>query len=388
MDSLEERLKAEARRLGFDLVGIAPAVAPPGFHRFDRWLRRGQAGEMAYLEKHRDAHAHPRSVLADVQSVIVVGLNYFVADAHDAPVHSADEPPAQAPVTGRVSRYARMRDYHDLVRQRLNRLLAWLQERVPDCHGRVVVDTAPLLERDFARLAGLGWFGKNTMLLNKRWGSWFFLGELLVNIPLHPDPPHEASHCGTCTACLEACPTGAFPEPGVLDARRCISYLTIELRKPIPRELREQIGDWVFGCDICQDVCPWNRKVPGTTDAELQPWPMLATPDLIAWLDLTPSQFREMFRGTPLTRPRRAGLLRNVAIVLGNRRDPAALPALLRALNDEEPLVRGAAAWALGRFLQVDIQPDTIRQALHARLAGEEEGLVREEIVQALSSAT
>ncbi len=385
MRSLEELLKAEARRLGFDLVGIAPAVPPPGFPRFDQWLSRGQAGDMAYMEKHRDARADPKSVLADVQSVIVVGLNYYVADAHGVPIHPANETPARPSVTGRVSRYARMRDYHDLLRQRLKRLLDWLQERVPDCHGRVVVDTAPLLERDYARLAGLGWFGKNTMLLNKYWGSWFFLGELLVNVPLHPDPPHEASHCGTCTACLEACPTGAFPEPRVLDARRCISYLTIELRKPIPRELREQIGDWVFGCDICQDVCPWNRKVPVTTDPELQPWPMLATPDLIAWLELSPSRFREVFRGTPLTRPRRAGLLRNVAIVLGNRRDPAALPVLLRALNDEEPLVRGAVAWALGRYLHENIQPDSIRQALHARLVVEEDGPVREEIVQALS---
>lgn len=385
MDSLEDRLKAEARRLGFDLVGIAPAIPPPGFQRFDRWLNRGHAGDMAYLEKHRDARADPRSVLADVQSVIVVGLNYYVADTHDPPLHRPEEAPARLPGTGRVSRYARMRDYHDLIRQRLKRLLDWLQERVPDCHGRIVVDTAPLLERDYARLAGLGWFGKNTMLLNKHWGSWFFLGELLVNVSLRPDPPHEASHCGTCTACLEACPTHAFPEPGVLDARRCISYLTIELRKPIPRELRKQIGDWVFGCDICQDVCPWNRKVPVTTDPELQPWPTLSTPDLIAWLDLSPSQFREVFRGTPLTRPRRAGLLRNVAIVLGNRRDPTALPALLRALNDEEPLVRGAAAWALSRFLHDNIQPDSIRQALHARLAGEEDGLVREEILLALS---
>ncbi|MCS6978396.1 MAG: tRNA epoxyqueuosine(34) reductase QueG [Gemmatales bacterium] len=387
MDSLEERLKAEARRLGFDLVGIAPAVAPPGYSRFEDWLRRGFAGDMAYMEKHHAARAAPDSVLPDVRSLIVVGLNYHVADGRVSEATRSQPSALSAPLTGRISRYARIRDYHDLVRQRLKLLLKWLQEEVPGCNGRVVVDTAPLLERDYARLAGLGWFGKNTMLLNKRWGSWYFLGALLVNLALRPDSPHDTSHCGTCTACLDACPTQAFPEPGVLDARKCISYVTIELRKPIPLELREKLGDWVFGCDVCQDVCPWNRKVPVTKDPELLPLSFLETPDLLQWLSLTREQFRERFRGTPLTRPGRAGLLRNVAIVLGNRGDPAAIPALLRALNDDESLVRGAAAWALGQYLRRGTDTGRLKQALLDRLTGETDLSVREELERALSSA-
>src|SRR5207302_3001460 len=209
-----------------------------------------------------------------------------------------------------------------------------------------VVDTAPLLERDFARRAGLGWFGKNTMLLNKHFGSYFFLGALLLDLDLRPDPAHETSHCGTCTACLDACPTQAFPEPGQLDARRCISYLTIELRGPIPEELRGPTGDWLFGCDICQEVCPWNRKSPPSAEPAFGPRPELEAVDLVELLGLSEEAFRRRFRGTALTRPGRRGLLRNGAVILGNLRDPAALPALRRALADPEQLVREAAAWA------------------------------------------
>ncbi len=237
-----------------------------------------------------------------------------------------------------------------MLRERLNELLAWLRQEVPGCRGRGVVDTAPLLERDFARRAGLGWFGKNTMLLNKRIGSYFFLGALLVDIELRPDAAHEASHCGTCTACLDACPTGAFPAPGVLDSRRCVSYLTIELRRPVPDELREGLGDWLFGCDVCQEVCPWNRKAPSTGEPAFQPRPDLVPINLVELLGLTEEQFRQRFRDTPLTRAKRRGLLRNAALVLGNRADPAALPALRRALDDPDALVRDAARWALDRI--------------------------------------
>jgi epoxyqueuosine reductase len=246
-----------------------------------------------------------------------------------------------------VARYAQGADYHDVLRQRLNQLLAWVQTECPGCQGRGVVDTAPLLERDFARRAGLGWFGKNTMLLHKRLGSYFFLGALLLDLELRPDPPYETSHCGTCTACLEACPTQAFPEPGVLDARRCISYLTIELRGPVPPELREPLGDWLFGCDVCQEVCPWNRKAPPGTEPALQPRPDLVALDPAELLGLSEEAFRRRFRGTALTRAKRRGLLRNAALVLGNCGDPAALPALQRALQDPEPLVREAARWAI-----------------------------------------
>jgi epoxyqueuosine reductase len=251
---------------------------------------------------------------------------------------------------GRVARYAWGEDYHDVLRRRLSQLLEWLQKEAPGCRGRGVVDTAPLLERDFARRAGLGWFGKNTMLLNKGLGSYFFLGALLLDLELQPDSPHETSHCGTCTACLDACPTKAFPAPGVLDARRCISYLTIELREQIPAELRAAMGDWVFGCDVCQEVCPWNRKAPLTTEPAFQQRPDLEPVDLIELLGLSEEEFRQRFRGTALTRTKRRGMLRNAAIALGNSGDPAALPALQRALTDTEPLIREAAQWAIERI--------------------------------------
>src|SRR5205814_3028259 len=222
------------------------------------------------------------------------------------------------PLSSKIARYAKGPDYHDILRDRLNRLLAWVQSEFPGTRGRGVVDTAPLLERDFARRAGLGWIGKNTMLINKHRGSYFFLGALLLDLELTPDEPHVADHCGTCTACLDACPTGAFAGPGWLDARKCISYLTIELRSPVPAELRPGVGDWLFGCDVCQEVCPWNRKDASEPEAV----------DAAELLSLTEAEFRDRYRGTALVRTKRRGLLRNAALVLGNGGDPAALPAL------------------------------------------------------------
>jgi epoxyqueuosine reductase len=252
---------------------------------------------------------------------------------------------------GRVAAYAAGPDYHRFVWDRINALAAWLEAEVPGCRTEAVADTAPLLERDFARRAGLGWVGKNTMLINPRRGSYFFLAAVLTDLELAPDEPFAGSHCGTCTACLDACPTNAFPEPFVLDATKCISYLTIELRSPTPLELREQVGNWLYGCDVCQDVCPWNRKEsPG-------PVAFPRDPDL-EWLDpaellaLDADAFRERFKKTSLWRNRRAGLLRNAAVVLGNVGDERALPALERASNDPEDVVREAAAWAVGRIRQ------------------------------------
>jgi epoxyqueuosine reductase len=278
----------------------------------------------------------------------MVGLNYRPARKENQDT---------AFLTGKVARYARGADYHDVIRERLNALLAWLQQERPGCRGRGVVDTAPLLERDFARRAGLGWFGKNTMLLNKRLGSYFFLGALLTDLDLKPDPPHEASHCGTCTACLDACPTEAFAGPGWLDSRRCISYLTIELRTLVPEELRPGLGDWVFGCDICQEVCPWNHKAPPSAEPAPGGRADLERVDLLELLGLSEEAFRHRFRGTALLRARRRGLLRNAALVLGNQGDPAALPALRQALADPEPLVREAAAWAIARIEERQSSP-------------------------------
>jgi epoxyqueuosine reductase len=354
MSELETRFKQQAQALGFELVGIASATPAEGFDRLRDWLERGFAGTMDYMHRHAEARRHPASILPEVRSVIMVGMSY--KPAQDPP-QAEDERPAEpsALPTGKVARYARGADYHDVLRGRLNHLLAWLQEERPGCRGRGVVDTAPLLERDYARRAGLGWFGKNTMLLNRRQGSYFFLGALLVDLDLQADAPHQTNHCGTCTACLDSCPTEAFAGPGLLDARRCISYLTIELKGAVPAELRPALGEWVFGCDVCQEVCPWNRKAPPGSEPALQGGERdLERLDLVELLGLSEEEFRHRFRGTALMRARRRGLLRNAALALGSqagtRRVAAALPALRRALDDGEPLVREAAAWAIAQI--------------------------------------
>jgi len=336
---LESQLKQKAHELGFGLVGIAAATPADGFDRLTEWLNRGYAGEMDYLSKHPERRREPASILPAVRSIVMVGMTY------------SSERGSAEDTAGRVARYARGHDYHEVLWGKLDQLLEWLRGEAPGCNGRGVVDSAPLLERDFARRAGLGWFGKNTMLINKKEGSFFFIGALLVDIDLCPDLPHLAGHCGTCTACLDACPTDAFTGPGWLDARRCISYLTIELRSPIPDELRTGIGGWLFGCDICQDVCPWNSKprtstFPGNDD--------LQTLDPIELLGLTEDEFRRRFLGTALMRTKRRGLLRNAAIVLGNVGDESVLPALRRAAADPEPLVSEAAVWAIEQVLRRD----------------------------------
>lgn len=334
--SVEARLKQHAQTLGFALTGIAAAAPADGFVHLADWLARGFAGEMHYMHRQRDARRDPAAVLPEVRSVVMVALSYAPTDAA-----------LPDGLHGKVARYAGGLDYHDVLRGKLNELLAWVQTERPGTQGRGVVDTAPLLERDFARRAGLGWFGKNTMLIHKRLGSYTLLGALLLDCVLQPDEPFATNHCGTCTRCLDACPTDAFAGPFQLDARRCISYLTIELRGTIPTDLRRGIGEWVFGCDVCQEVCPWNRKAPPGAEPALAPAAVGRTLDLIELLGLSEAEFRERFRDTALWRSRRRGVLRNAAIVLGNRGDVRALPALEQALSDPEPLVREAAQWAI-----------------------------------------
>jgi epoxyqueuosine reductase len=269
-----------------------------------------------------------------------------------------------------------------LIHERLDQLAEFLRDRTAGARVRGVVDTAPLLEREFAQLAGLGWVGKNTLLLNRDDGSWFFLAALLTDIELAYDAPHKTDHCGTCRACLDACPTNAFPRPYVLDASRCISYLTIELREPIPTELRLGMGEWVYGCDVCQDVCPWNSRAPLSRQPEFAPRSDSNPIDLIELFELDETAFRERFRQTPLWRPRRRGLLRNAAIALGNRPTPSAISALVRGLNDDEPLVRGACAWALGQYGE-----RAADDALKCRHSIEPDDAVLREIVAALGDA-
>jgi epoxyqueuosine reductase len=338
---LTARLKAEAARQGFDALGVAPAVAPPGYPSFLAWLDAGRAAGMGYLGRGAAARGDPGRVLEGVRSVVVGAFVYGAPEGGGGPTRTS----------GKVARYARGGDYHELLWRRLEALLDWLRRERPEVRGRAVADTAPLLERDFARLAGLGWIGKSTMLIGRKLGTYTVLGALLVDLELAYDPPHQAGHCGTCTRCLDACPTGAFAGPYELDARRCISYWTIEHRGPLPDEAADRLHGWAFGCDVCQEVCPWNRKAPAGREPALQPRPDAAHPDLIGWLDAEPEAFRRSLKGTALARAKRAGLLRNAAAILGARGAAEAVPALGRRLSsDADPVVREAAARALGRI--------------------------------------
>ena len=366
--SLTDALKREAYRLGFDLAGACPAVPPPRIDQSRRWLAAGHAGRMRYLAERAEAYEHPRNVLEDVESILMLAMNYRTVEP--APTRAGQ---------GRVSRYAWGSDYHHLIRARLHRLADFHRRLAPGARVRGVVDTAPLLEREFAQLAGLGWIGKNTLLLSERFGSWTFLAALLTSERLDYDAPAEANHCGSCRACLDACPTGALVDAYCLDARKCISYLTVELRDCVPPELREAEQDRLFGCDVCQEVCPWNRSGPVAEEKAFRPAPQMNPAELPELLEMDEGAFRERFHGTPFWRSRRPGLLRNAAIVLGNRPDARALPALVTGLSDVDPLVRAACAWALGRWAS-----PAAKKALRDRLAVEPHADVRREIEAAV----
>jgi epoxyqueuosine reductase len=333
--SASSRIKQAANALGFDPVGIT-AVGPADRHdAFREWLDRGFAGEMGYLERGAEKRRDSSLPFPDARSAIVVGLDY-----------GGKQPP------GPIARYARGDDYHDVMIDRLETLQGRAEEIVGhSIAARAYVDTGPILERDLAQRAGLGWIGKNTNLIHPERGSFFFLGVLLTDLELESDAPFEADRCGTCTRCLEACPTDAFVEPRVLDATRCISYLTIEHRTSIAPELRPLIGELVYGCDICQDVCPWNHRFAHEIgDPALAPRAENVDADIPALLQLTDTQFAARFKDSPITRAKRRGLARNAAVVLGNRRDSKDIPALAVALDDAEPMVREHAAWALEQF--------------------------------------
>ena len=338
--SLEQRIKAQAYGLGFDVVGLTtlgPASTAP---QFDAWLQRGYDGAMAYLARGADKREDTRRPVQGARAAVVVAMDY-----------GGREP------SGPVARYARGDDYHDVMTSRLRELHrtieAWVGAPVP---GKAYVDTGPLLERDLARQAGLGWFGKNTMLINPRLGSFFFLGALLLDLDLQSDAPFDAERCGRCTRCLDACPTAALVEPGVLDARRCISYLTIELRGEIPADLRDAVGGLLYGCDICQDVCPWNirfsRTLPNESPFVLREALAGRNARTLARevLGMTQDEFSRAFKGSPMKRAKLRGLKRNAAVVLGNVGTADDIDVLTHALDDAEPLVREHAAWALERL--------------------------------------
>lgn len=340
-DALSSRIKSEAQRLGFELVGISPVNIAPRQESFADWLRRGFAGEMDYLQRSEELRRHPQQLMPWAVSVVSVAMNYFTPYIRPT---GSDQP------KGWISRYAWGADYHGLIKEKLELLLAFVRGAHQGVvQGRAFVDSGPVLERGFAGIAGIGWIGKNTHLISPERGSWFFLGELFLSLPLTYDQPIR-ERCGRCDLCLKACPTGAFVGPYVLDARRCISYLTIELKGSIPRHLRPLLGNHVFGCDICQEICPYNVKALPTAEPSYAPREGLYAPDLIPLLSLTGEEFHRRFHDSPIRRAKRRGLLRNVAVALGNLKSREAVPALIRALEDEEALVREHAAWALGQI--------------------------------------
>lgn len=330
--------KQRARAAGAALAGIAPATSPVGLPKFEAWLDAGHHAGMNYLPNRRAAYQHPSHVQAAARSMLVCGWNYHAATSQSAGANA-----------GRVASYACSNDdYHNRLRSALQPVAQWLRDQSPGARTRIVIDTAPLLERDFARVAGLGWFGKNTMLINKRQGSWFLIAVILTDVELPPDDVHHTSHCGTCTRCLDACPTNAFPEPGVLDARRCISYWTIEHRGSIPLEIRDGLGEWLFGCDICQDVCPWNRKAPvvevPSVDAHAVSDGSL---DLLDLLQRTDEELAARFADTPLARPGWNGLRRNALVVLGNVGTLAAIPVVQRYVASTDAMLAESALWSV-----------------------------------------
>jgi len=371
--TLSLRIKEEAQRLGFELVGISPARLPPHEESFAEWLRQGFAGELAYMERTQQLRRDPRALVPWAVSVVSVAMNYFTPNPRPGPTKET---------RGWISRYAWGDDYHDLMGQRLEALFETIRAmHEGPVEGKAFVDSGPVLERDFAGVAGLGWIGKNTHLISPKKGSWFFLGELFLSIELDYDRPIR-DRCGKCDLCLKACPTSAFVGPYILDARRCISYLTIELKGWMPRHLRPLVGNHIFGCDICQDVCPYNVKARPTSEPAYAPRAGLYAPDLIPLLALTEQEFRTRIRGSPILRAKRRGFLRNVAVALGNIGSVEAVPALIHALDDKEPLVRGHAAWALGR-----IGTTEALVGLRRRLGIEEDTHVKMEIDEAIREA-
>ena len=379
-------IKEYAYTLGFDIARITSAEALPEAERVikERIAQGLMDGLPWFTVERAEVSCHPDALLAGAQSIITLAMFYLT----EQPDETQDGVPR-----GRISRYAWGDDYHEIIKPRLEQFSAWLREYARDemsdeVEARLFVDTGRMVDRAVAQRAGLGWYGKNTNILTKGWGSWVFLAEIVTNLPLQADSPLKTS-CGSCEICLHACPTQALPAPYVLDNTRCISFLTIELRGSIPLELRPLMGNLIFGCDICQEVCPVNiiaekrlgRTLPTLAPKAFHPRATVgSSPELIPLLSLTEEQFRERFRRSPIRRAKRRGLLRNVCVALGNCGNRQAVPALTGALNDEEALVRGHAAWALGR-----IGGEEAKQALEIALLAEEDQEAQKEILCALA---
>lgn len=370
MSEMRDAIRNRALELGFDAVGFAPAtLARQARDDLVAYLAKGYHGDMAWLADKADRRGDPQTLWPAAKSVIVLGLNY-------GPEGDPLELLEQGDRAG-ISVYARNRDYHDTIKKRLKALARWLAGRY-STEVKVFVDTAPVMEKPLAANAGIGWQGKHTNLVSREWGSWLFLGEVFTALEIAPDAP-EVDHCGTCRNCLDACPTKAFPAPYQLDARRCISYLTIEHKGPIPHELRPLIGNRIYGCDDCLAVCPWNKFAKAGREADFLPRAELEGPRLSDLAGLDDAGFRALFKASPVKRIGRDRFIRNVLIAIGNSGDPALLAATRNLLDDPSPLVRGAAIWALAR-----LKPDAVPQFVN--IAAEPDEAVREEWRQALTS--
>lgn len=371
---LGARLRTQALSLGFEAAGIARVAPLDAVAHYEAWLAAGRHGDMDWLAspRHRERRAEPDRLVPGIRAVLCVALCH----------PPARDPEADARL-GRIARYAAGQDYHSLMKEKLGALERWIRtDLVPGSGSLWYADTGAILERGWAEAAGLGWIGKHSGLLAESLGSWFVLGEVLLDFDVEPDAPLAHERCGTCERCLDACPTRAIVAPYQVDARLCISYLTIERRGPIPRELRPLVGDWIFGCDVCQEVCPWNRFAPPAREARLH----ARTLDgwtLERFLALDEPAFRNLFATSPIRRADREGFLRNVCVALGNRGDAAAAPVLARTLErDHAPLVRGHAAWALGRLAPV---PGDVRGRLALAAARDPDAFVRDEAAAALA---
>jgi epoxyqueuosine reductase len=340
---LKQNIKDKSRQLGFFLAGVTIPEPPPHYATFEKWLAQGHHGNMDYLatERSRARRANPLEILPECKSILVLAMPY------NPPLPQVEGPGGKE--KGNIAAYAQSVDYHDVLPARMKELVQFIEEQVGGLvKNRYYTDTGPILERDLAQRAGIGWIGKNTMLINPKQGSYFFISEILLDLELEPDPPFVTDHCGTCTRCIDACPTNCILPDRTLDATHCISYLTIELKDDIPIELRDKMGDWTFGCDICQMVCPWNRFAPEGDPAFNVSHPPHS---LIEDLSLTPQAFNQRFKRSSVKRTKRRGYLRNVAVALGNSGDLHHLPVLQNALNDEEPLIREHATWAIDKII-------------------------------------
>jgi epoxyqueuosine reductase len=340
LTDLRQAIKDKARQLGFILAGVTSSEPPAHYSIFEKWLAEGKHGTMNYLseERSRTRRADPKQILPECKSILVLALPY-------TPLSEQSSSFIPHPSSLKVASYALGDDYHDIIPPRLKLIVEFIEEQLGHpIPNRYYTDTGPILERDLAQRAGLGWIGKNSMLINPKAGSTFFLAEILLGIELEPDDAIVTDHCGTCTRCITACPTQAILPDRTLDARRCISYLTIELKDDIPEDLRPLMQDWIFGCDICQQVCPWNRF---STPADSAFEPKIPLPVLTSDLILTSVEFNQRFKQSPIKRAKRRGFLRNLAVAIGNNGNKDDLPLLEQAAQDDEPLVREHAKWAM-----------------------------------------